>query len=164
MKELLDLYTCDRIKTGETALRGEKIPEDRYILAVHVLIFNSEGKLLIQKRSMKKDRWPGLWDISVSGDVISGETSRDAAIREAREELGICLDLGLQRPLATTTYEKWFDDFFTVRMDIRIEEIDPLREEIDDIRWASLEEIETMIEEKRFFPADIDLLRYLFNN
>ena len=163
-KELLDLYTLDRIRTGETVLRGEKLPDGRYIRAVHVLIFNSDKRLLIQKRSMDKDRWPGLWDISVSGDVLSGETVREAAVRETREELGIYIDLSLQRPLITTSYETWIDDFFTIKQDIRIEELHPFKEEIDEIRWATLEEIESMIKDGSFFPADVDLLRYLFNN
>ena len=155
-KELLDLYTLDRIRTGETVLRGEKIPDGRYIRAVHVLIFNSDKRLLIQKRSMDKDRWPGLWDIS--------ETVREAAVRETREELGIYIDLSLQRPLITISYETWIDDFFTIKQDIIIEELHPFKEEIDEIRWATMEEIESMIKDGSFFPADVDLLRYLFNN
>ena len=35
-EELPDLYTCDLIDTGETILRGEKIPEGRYILAAYI--------------------------------------------------------------------------------------------------------------------------------
>jgi len=52
--------------------------------AVHVLVYNGKGEVFLQKRSMSKDRQPGLWDSSSSGHVDSGE-DYDAA---ARRELG----------------------------------------------------------------------------
>jgi isopentenyldiphosphate isomerase len=59
--------------------------------AVHVLVFNSSGQIFLQKRSMKKDRQPGLWDSSASGHVDSGEDYDITAIREVREEIGLTL-------------------------------------------------------------------------
>ncbi len=59
--------------------------------AVHILIFNSQGDLLLQRRSIWKDRNPGRWDSSAAGHVDSGEDYRTAAERELREELGIGL-------------------------------------------------------------------------
>jgi isopentenyldiphosphate isomerase len=59
--------------------------------AVHVLVFNSAGQLFLQKRSMSKDRQPGLWDSSSSGHVDSGEEYDQCAIREVREEIGLKL-------------------------------------------------------------------------
>ena len=57
--------------------------------AVHILIFNSRGDLLLQRRSIWKDRNPGRWDSSAAGHVDSGEDYRGAAERELREELGV---------------------------------------------------------------------------
>jgi len=57
--------------------------------AVHVLVFNSRGQVFLQKRSMTKDRQPGLWDSSASGHVDSGEEYDACAIRELHEELGL---------------------------------------------------------------------------
>ncbi len=59
--------------------------------AVHVLLFNSRGETFLQKRSLKKDRQPGLWDSSASGHVDSGEDYDTSAVRELREELGVSL-------------------------------------------------------------------------
>lgn len=56
---------------------------------VHVLVFNGNGKLLLQKRSMNKDVAAGKWDTSVGGHVNSGETLDEAVKRETEEELGI---------------------------------------------------------------------------
>jgi len=65
--------------------------------ATHVLVFNSRGQLFLQKRSLKKDRQPGLWDSSASGHVDSGEDYDACAVRELREELGLELSARLER-------------------------------------------------------------------
>jgi isopentenyl-diphosphate delta-isomerase type 1 len=57
--------------------------------AVHVLVFNSQGEVFLQKRSMSKDRQPGLWDSSASGHVDTGEEYDACAVRELGEELGL---------------------------------------------------------------------------
>ncbi len=57
--------------------------------AVHVLVFNARREIFLQKRSMKKDRQPGLWDSSASGHVDSGEDYDTCAVRELGEELGL---------------------------------------------------------------------------
>lgn len=55
----------------------------------HVLVFDEEGRLLLQKRSATKDVQPGKWDTSVGGHLDPGEDYLSAAVREMREELGI---------------------------------------------------------------------------
>jgi isopentenyldiphosphate isomerase len=60
--------------------------------AVHVLVFNSRGQVFLQKRSLSKDRQPGLWDSSASGHLDSGEDYDTCAVREVWEEIGLRLD------------------------------------------------------------------------
>ena len=55
----------------------------------HVMVFNSAGQLLLQKRAENKDIQPGKWDTSVGGHLDPGEEYRLAAVREMSEELGI---------------------------------------------------------------------------
>lgn len=57
--------------------------------AVHVLVFNQRGNLLLQKRSMRKDCFPGTWDSSASGHLDQGEAYDACAVRELREEIGL---------------------------------------------------------------------------
>ena len=65
--------------------------------AVHVLIFNRQGQVFLQKRSQHKDRQPGLWDSSASGHVDSGEDYDACAVRELREEIGLQLPAAPRR-------------------------------------------------------------------
>ena len=57
--------------------------------AAHMLVFNSRGEVFLQKRSLRKDRQPGVWDSSASGHLDSGEDYDACAVRELREEIGL---------------------------------------------------------------------------
>jgi 16S rRNA (adenine1518-N6/adenine1519-N6)-dimethyltransferase len=61
--------------------------------AVHILIFNTSGEVLLQKRSRWKDRHPNLWDSSAAGHVGAGEDYDGTAVRELDEELGVASSL-----------------------------------------------------------------------
>ena len=56
---------------------------------VHLHIFDKQGRLYLQRRSMSKEIQPGKWDTAVGGHVDYGETIEEALCREVREELGI---------------------------------------------------------------------------
>ena len=99
--ELFDLYTAERKKTDRKMIRGEPTPEGLYRLVVHVCIFDAQGRMLIQQRQPFKRGWSNLWDITVGGSAIAGDSSRFAAERETREELGLSLDLSGVRPSLT---------------------------------------------------------------
>jgi 16S rRNA (adenine1518-N6/adenine1519-N6)-dimethyltransferase len=61
--------------------------------AVHILVFNDQGELFLQKRSPWKDRHPLLWDSSAAGHVEAGEEYDATASRELKEELGVTTEL-----------------------------------------------------------------------
>lgn len=56
---------------------------------VQVGIFNNKDKILLQKRSLKKDLYPGMFTLSATGHVNKNEDYEDTAKREVQEELGI---------------------------------------------------------------------------
>ena len=55
--------------------------------AVHVMVFNRRGEVFLQKRSLNKDEFPGLWDSSAAGHLAPGEGYAECALRELEEEL-----------------------------------------------------------------------------
>ncbi len=61
--------------------------------AVHIILLNSKGEILLQKRSMSKDLYPGWWIDAAAGHVDAGEDYDESAKREAKEELGIDVKL-----------------------------------------------------------------------
>lgn len=56
---------------------------------VHLHVFDSEGRLYLQRRPDWKDIQPGKWDTAVGGHIDLGENVDMALRREAREELGL---------------------------------------------------------------------------
>ena len=161
-KERIDLYTADRIPTGETVFRGEEHAADRYRMVVHVCVFNSKGEMLIQKRQDDIVRWPGYWDISMGGGASAGDTSRGAAQRELFEELGLSVDFTDIRPVLTINFHDGFDDFYVLQMDVEPEDLHLQEEEVAAVRWAGQAEIEAMIADGSFIPYQKGLLDYLF--
>lgn len=55
----------------------------------NIAIFNTKGEILLQKRSMTKDLYPGFFTLSASGHVSKGESYEQAAKREMEEEIGL---------------------------------------------------------------------------
>lgn len=83
----------DVVDEDDEVLRQEKrsvVHEQNLIhRAVHVLVFNKKKEVLLQKRSILKDKCPGLWDSSAAGHLDAGESYDDCAPRELKEELGV---------------------------------------------------------------------------
>jgi isopentenyldiphosphate isomerase len=86
-EEIFDVVN-DRDEVIGQAPRGEVHRRGLKHRAVHVLVFNRQGQLYLQKRSMVKDCFPGAWDSSASGHLDAGEGYDACAVRELAEELG----------------------------------------------------------------------------
>jgi len=61
--------------------------------SVHILLFNSEGEVMICKRSPDKKNYPNMLTSSAGGHVEQGESYKVAAVRELKEELGVTTSL-----------------------------------------------------------------------
>ena len=160
--ELWDIYNVDRQKTPQTTLRGDALSDGQYHLVVHIGIFNSAGELLIQQRQPWKEGYPNLWDLSAAGSAQSGENSAQAAARELREEVGIVHDFSQERPFFTVNFPEGFDDYYFIQKDVPLSELRLQKEEVQAVRWASLQEIETMLDTGEFIPYYRELVRLWF--
>jgi isopentenyl-diphosphate delta-isomerase type 1 len=56
---------------------------------VHIFLFTSDGRMLVQQRSADRKQYASLWDCSVSEHVKAGEDYVTAAQRGLWEELGL---------------------------------------------------------------------------
>ncbi len=95
--EIFDVVD-DRDEVIGQAMRAEVHRTGLKHRAVHVMIFNARGEIFLQKRSLKKDTFPGAWDSSSAGHLDRGESYDACALREVWEELGITLT-DIPRPI-----------------------------------------------------------------
>ncbi|MCF0229579.1 MAG: NUDIX domain-containing protein [Parasporobacterium sp.] len=161
MKEYFDLYDVNKERTGAVHERWQPMPEGCFRLNVALCIFNTRGELLIQKRTDTKAAWPGLWDVSVCGSVLAGETSQQAMGRELKEELGLVHDFTDTRPRLTLTYSEGFSDIYILVTDPDPDDIRLQEEEVEEVIWADKDTVLRMIREGMFiavYPSLIDLL------
>lgn len=86
--------------------------------SVQVLVFASDGRLLLQRRSKTKDLFPGYYCASASGHVASGEGYDVTAAREVKEELGVALTLSyLDKRLVRSPMETEMTALYAGRSD-----------------------------------------------
>ena len=92
MDELIDILTPEGKPTQKTALKSEAHKNGWFHATVHIWLFTSDKKILLQKRALTKKVFPGIWDISVAGHIGAGEEILEAAKREIFEEIGLELE------------------------------------------------------------------------
>ncbi|MBE5813274.1 MAG: NUDIX domain-containing protein [Clostridiales bacterium] len=162
--EYWDIYDVERKKTGKEIVRGEELKENEYHLVVHACIFNSNGEMLIQQRQSFKDGWPNMWDLTCGGSAIKGETSQMAVKRELFEELGIEIDINNIRPNFTVNFDKGFNDIYLINKDIDLTTLKFQYEEVQNAKWASREEIISMILKGEFIPFFPNFINLMFDS
>ena len=151
MPEYQDIYDIHRQKTGRTLLRGTRREPGEFILVIHLLLFDEQGRFLVQRRVDNKATWPGMWDISLGGLAQSGDDSRRAVEREVREELGLELDFSGTEPVFSFRTETLFDDYWMAVIDSST----PLRlqpEEVAEARWVTQAEWEALLRTHNVIP------------
>lgn len=162
--EQWDVYDWQRQKTGRVHERGVPLNDGEYHLVVHGCLFNAAGQMLIQQRQPFKEGWPNLWDVTVGGSALSGETPQQAIAREMWEEVGIRHDFEKNRPVFTIQFSVGFDDWFLVeRNDVEPERLKLQPEEVQAVRWADREQIQQMIVAGSFIPYEPSLIDFIFS-
>lgn len=86
--EIFDVVN-DRDEVTGQATRREVHKQKLRHRSIHAIVFGSDGRVFLQKRSMLKDSSPGRWDASCSGHLNSGEDYDTAVVRELEEEIGL---------------------------------------------------------------------------
>lgn len=143
--ELVDINgdKTGKILTHIEARNPNNIPEGYYLPVVGVVIVNKNNEVLLQKRSKSKKSNPGKWGIC-GGKINIEETQLDAIIRETLEEIGILLEKDkLEVIRKAVNYKCYFTIFYTKR-NIDINECKLKKDEVDEVKYFKLEELETL--------------------
>lgn len=152
MVEYWDLYNANKEKLGKVVKRGDYLKDDEYHIVVNAWIKNSEGKYLISQRTANKTH-PLMWE-TTGGSILKGESSISGVIREVKEELNVDLFPSQGQLIGSTTrYYKGCPDILDVYLfevgdsefDIQIQ-----KEEVNDYKWASSQEIKKMYDDGKF--------------
>ena len=161
--EFNDIYDKDRKLTGRTHRRGTPWKKGEYGLVVCVWVYDGHGKLLLTRRAPQKS-FAGTWENS-GGAAKAGENSRQAIARELFEETGIRAAEAEFELLATGRDKTCHYDFYCLRRQIPIEQVELQPGETDDAKWVTLEQIHDMIRReeiceiiaKQFLRQEADL-------
>lgn len=124
--------------------------------AVHIIVKDCEGRILIQKRSILKTRHPRKWDTSAAGHVDPGESYEEAATRELHEELGIPPELvKLNKCFKLAPSEQTEHEFIWVYECMWDKGINPNKDEIEQIQWIESQTLQQWINSspEDFTPA-----------
>ena len=144
LSELFDVVDAD-----DLVLRQESraVVHEQGLMhrAAHVFVFNKKKEILLQKRSLLKDKNPGVWGSSAAGHLDAGEKYEAAAERELSEELGInsvdIQEIGMLAPSEENGWEHI--RIFITRYD------GALRfpaSEVESVRWLSADDLQDWIE------------------
>jgi isopentenyl-diphosphate delta-isomerase len=126
--------------------------------AISVMLFNDEGRLLLQRRSEKKYHFANLWANSCCSHPINEESPSDAARRAMAIELGVSSDILEITHLVYEAHdslsgltEKEYDHLFVgdMRETLRLNP-----DEVSEVRWVSGRELSEEIKAnpEKFVP------------
>lgn len=96
-----------------------------------------------------------MWDVAVGGHVDAGEFSYQAAIREAKEELGIVLTPANLIHIGSTTSEnlegdiinRHYNDYFVTHLNLEPSQVVLQPEEVQEVKWVSLDDFRKLLTE-----------------
>jgi 8-oxo-dGTP pyrophosphatase MutT (NUDIX family) len=140
--------------------------------ASHVWIWrrrDGEVEILLQKRSVTKRTWPGLYDISAAGHIDADESPIDSALRETKEEIGLDIDaeklyfiFSMRTPLDVREIDFVYLYELTEDVEFRFDD-----GEVESLKWISSQEFGEYIKDpdsNNLVPQGNEYFSLLTNN
>ena len=162
--EYFDIVDEDGKPTGAVVSRETAHEEGIPHRTSHVWIVRKTEKgydILMQKRSLNKDSFPGMYDTSSAGHIRAGDEPAESAIRELEEELGIkaeapqLLYIGkFHGGYSKEFHGRIFRDneipyVFLYRGTVDIDKLSLQEDEVDEVRWFDLDMVWNEIQHSR---------------
>lgn len=154
--EYWDIYDKDKKRTGRTMKHNDWCLKDgEYHLTVLGVIVRPDGRFLITRRVKTKSWAPGWWEVP-GGGVRAGEESREAVIRELKEETGLdvsgCDDgyLFTYRRENPGEGDNYFVDVYRFVLDFDEADVRPQETETDGFMLADADQIRSLAEQGIF--------------
>ena len=177
MEEYVAIWDPDGQPTGKSCLKDEAHQKGWFHPTVHVWFYTTSPSLLLQKRSLSKQTFPGLWDVSVAGHVSYKEPILEGALREVKEEIGLDIQAQDLHPIdireninrfenGVTDCE--FQHVFLVKLETDVSQLRLQETEVDDIRLFSFEELKKCIHQEHsdynIVPADMSYYQFIIES
>ena len=153
--EYLDVVDEKNNLTGKVEERDIVHKNGLWHREISVWIMNQNGDVLLQKRAATKKQGANNWS-TCAGHVDKGEDPKLTAIREVEEELGIKvkeseLQFLFTEKVATVhpnSYNNVFSYKYFLKTDTPIEAYKINLEEVSEVKYVSLDEIEQLMKDK----------------
>lgn len=160
--EFWDIVDKDGNPTGKKIKRGKiTLRRGEYHPVVHIWIFYN-NKFLIQKRSSDKQPMAGEW-AATSGAVVSGESSKDAAKRELKEELSVNADSDELSFVARMPRKNSVLDIYSLHKNVDIDDLTLQSDEVECVKWVSVEQLKSMIKNGDFHNYGFEYFNHIFS-
>ncbi len=164
MDENIDVFDEKENLIGRK-LKSEAHKDGSWHRGVHIWIL-VDNKIFLQKRSCKKDIFPGCFDVGCAGHLKSGENYEDAAIRELEEELEIkakkrdLIYLDSRKQITFIKEKKIISKEFLKVFALKIKNTNNVKinkDEIEEVRLFDIKELEDLLKNKpEMFVEDIE--------
>ncbi|MGK0253828.1 MAG: isopentenyl-diphosphate delta-isomerase [Mariniflexile sp.] len=167
MDEYIDIVTKDGEPTGNSELKSVIHQKGHYHHTAHIWFYTLDGQVLLSQRSAKKIICPLMWDVSVAGHIDAGETPKQAAIRETKEEIGLTLpEKELQyigvfkcfQTYHTGIIDNEFHNTFIAELKVPLSKLSLQVEEVEAIKLVSFDVFNTLIKnsgiDNHFAPSN----------
>ena len=160
--ELVDVYNKRHEKLNYKKGRRD-LTNGEYRISCFVWIINDDNQILIQQRLATAKKCPNMWS-TTGGGAKAGEDSITGTLTELKEELGITLNKDDLTFIGSFIRFNDFVEIFVANINIDINDVKIAKDEVQDVKWVTIDEYAKMIEENQAVPTSFNIFNNYYQN